>query len=42
MLEIETKKEGAELVSAKLDGIEKIHDGVNFWNRWNKAIYWWC
>ena len=33
MLEIETKKEGAELVSAKLDGIEKIHDGVNFWNR---------
>ena len=33
MLEIKTVSKGAELVSCKLDGIEKIHDGKSFWNR---------
>ena len=30
MLEIQTVNKGAELVSAKLNGIEKIHDGRIF------------
>lgn len=33
MIEIKTVKKGAELVSAKFNGIEKIHDGESFWNR---------
>ena len=33
MLEIRTTSKGAELLSCKLDGEEKIHDGENFWNR---------
>ena len=33
MLEIKTTSKGAELVSCKLNGEEKIHDGESFWNR---------
>jgi len=33
MLEITSKKEGAELTSIKVDGEEKLHDGKEFWNR---------
>ena len=33
MLEIKTTSKGAELISCKLNGEEKIHDGESFWNR---------
>lgn len=33
MLEIKTKKSGAELTSIKLDGIEKLHQGETHWKR---------
>ena len=33
MIEIKTISKGAELVSVKLDGFEKMHDGESFWNR---------
>ena len=33
MLEIKAKKAGAELVSIKLDGIEKLHQGESHWKR---------
>lgn len=33
MLEIKTKSEGAELISIKKDGQEKLHDGKEYWNR---------
>ena len=33
MLEIKTKKSGAELTSIKLNGIEKLHQGESHWKR---------
>lgn len=33
MLEIKTKKSGAELTSIKLNGIEKLHQGQSHWKR---------
>ncbi len=39
MLEIKTVKKGAELISAKFDGIEKIHDGESFWNRHSPILF---
>ena len=33
MIEIVSKKEGAELISVKFNGEEKLHDGINDWNR---------
>lgn len=33
MLEIKTKKSGAELTSIKLNGIEKLHQGETHWKR---------
>ena len=33
MLKIKTVKKGAELVSVLHDDIEKIHDGIEGWNR---------
>ena len=39
MLEIQTVSKGAELISAKLNGIEKIHDGKNFWNRHSPVLF---
>ena len=39
MLEIEAKSEGAELTSIKKDGIEKLHDGKEFWNRQSPILF---
>lgn len=39
MLEIKTVNKGAELVSAQYNGIEKIHDGENFWNRHAPVLF---
>lgn len=33
MLEIQAKKQGAELTSIKFNGIEKLHQGESHWNR---------
>ena len=33
MIEIKVKNPGAELVSIKVDGEEKLHDGKTFWDR---------
>ena len=39
MLEIKTKAEGAELTSIKKDGIEKLHDGKEYWNRQSPILF---
>lgn len=39
MLEIKTVKKGAELVSARFNGIEKMHDGKSFWNRHSPILF---
>lgn len=39
MIEIKTVKKGAELVSAKFNGIEKMHDGESFWNRHSPILF---
>ena len=39
MLEIKTKKLGAELTSIKLNGIEKLHQGENHWNRHAPVLF---
>ena len=39
MLEVKTVKKGAELVSVKANGIEKIHDGESFWNRHSPVLF---
>ena len=39
MLEIKTVKKGAELVSIKIDGVERMHDGENFWNRHSPVLF---
>ena len=39
MLEIETSKKGAELISVKLNGFEKMHDGESFWNRHSPVLF---
>lgn len=33
MIKIESKKDGAELISIKKDDIELMHDGIEFWQR---------
>ena len=33
MLRIRTESKGAELVSVIKDDVEKIHDGIVYWNR---------
>lgn len=33
MIKIESKKDGAELISIKKDDIEMMHDGIEFWQR---------
>ena len=33
MLKIRTESKGAELVSVIKDGVEKMHDGIAYWNR---------
>lgn len=39
MVEIKTVNKGAELVSIKLNGIEKIHNGETFWNRHSPILF---
>lgn len=39
MLEIKTVNKGAELVSIKFNGIEKMHDGESFWNRHSPVLF---
>ena len=39
MLKIKTVKKGAELVSVKVDNIEKMHDGESFWNRHSPVLF---
>ena len=39
MLEIKTVKKGAELVSVKANGIEKMHDGASYWNRHSPVLF---
>ena len=39
MLEVKTVKKGAELVSVKANGIEKMHDGESFWNRHSPVLF---
>lgn len=38
-MEITSTKKGAELTSIKIDGIEKLHDGVSFWNRHSPILF---
>ena len=39
MLEIETKKEGAELTSIKYNGIERLHEVNSFWNQQSPILF---
>ena len=39
MLKIKTVKKGAELVSINFNGFEKLHDGVEFWNRHSPVLF---
>lgn len=39
MIEIKTVSKGAELVSVKLNGFEKMHDGESFWNRHAPVLF---
>lgn len=39
MLEIKTVNKGAELVSVMCDGIERLHDGKEFWNRHSPILF---
>ena len=39
MIKIQTVKEGAELVSIKMNDIEKMHDGESFWNRHSPVLF---
>ena len=39
MVEIVSKKEGAELISIKFNGEEKLHDGIKDWNRHAPVLF---
>lgn len=39
MLEITTVNKGAELISVKHNGIEKMHDGKSFWSRHSPVLF---
>lgn len=39
MISIKTVNKGAELVSINIDGQEKLHDGINFWNRHSPILF---
>lgn len=39
MIEIKTVNKGAELVSVKVNGIEKMHDGESFWNKHSPVLF---
>ena len=39
MIEIKTVKKGAELVSIKFNGFEKMYDRQDFWNRHSSVLF---
>lgn len=39
MITIETTSKGAELISIKLNGVEKMHDGETFWKRHAPVLF---
>ena len=39
MIEIVSKKDGAELISIKYNGVEKLHDGIKSWNRHSPVLF---
>ena len=39
MIEIKSKKIGAELISINFNGEEKLHDGISFWNRHSPVLF---
>ena len=39
MLELKSKTQGAEITSIKYKGVERMHDGVNFWNRQAPVLF---
>ena len=39
MIEIESKAQGAELTSIKVDGVEKLHDAKKDWNRHAPVLF---
>ena len=39
MLELKSKTQGAEITSIKYKGVERMHDGVNFWNRHAPVLF---
>ena len=39
MIEISVNEKGAELVSIKFNGEEKIHNGKEFWNRHSPVLF---
>ncbi len=39
MIEVKTKKEGAELISLKYKGKEILHDGKSYWNRQSPILF---
>ena len=39
MIKIKTCSKGAELISLKFNGEEKLHDGLNFWNRHSPILF---
>ena len=39
MLEIQSKAQGAELTSIKIEGKEKLHDAQNYWNRHAPVLF---
>ena len=39
MIEIKSKANGAELISIKVDGVEKLHDGEKDWNRHAPVLF---
>lgn len=39
MIEIKTCSKGAELTSLKFNGEEKLHDGLEFWNRHSPILF---
>ena len=39
MLEIETKKRGAELTSIKFNDVERLHEVNSFWNEQSPILF---
>ena len=39
MIKIKTVAKGAELISIEKDGFERLHDGINYWNRHSPILF---